>query len=223
MLITSPMLNTESAVPISVVYVSSNSSSTDATSYTFTSQSIGTASATRIVVVAVYCRSTSAGSNISSVTIGGNAMTSRVSVGNSNTSGGQSRVALFTYPLTTGTTATIVVNYSTTSARCGIAVYNLFDATSETPVVTNTSNGSATLTLSSNTVSGDVGIGAGNSSTTGPTFSWTGLTEDSDFTVETNTLSTASFTFASTESPRTITATTGGAANDVCGVFAMWS
>ena len=223
MLITSPMLNTESAVPISVVYVSSNSSSTDATSYTFTSQSIGTASATRIVVVAVYCRATTAGSNISSVTIGGNTMTQQVTKGNSDTSGGQSRVALYTYPLTTGTTATIVVNYSATCARCGIAVYNLFDATSETPVVTNTSNGSATLTLSSNTLSGDVGIAAGNSTTTGPTFAWTGLTENSDFTVETNAMSTASLLFSSNESPRTITATTGGAANDVCGVFAMWS
>lgn len=126
-----------SSTPASVSFCTSAVSSTNASSYTFSSQSIGTAATGRRVVVGV---SGSRGGTIgvSSVTVGGNSATQLCTV--EGTGGGANqRTALYIITVNTGTTADIVVTFDATASRAGIGVWAVYDLQSSTPVATATS------------------------------------------------------------------------------------
>jgi len=114
-------------------------------SYTFTSANLGTATSDRVILV---CPFGSSGSNhsINSVTLGGNAMTSVVSV-----SGVQQPTGIYRISVPSGTTANIVVSFSITTTRCGIAMYSLTGY----GTVTNYDTASNSTTAASNTVTID--------------------------------------------------------------------
>lgn len=168
------------------------------TAHTFTNLNIGAADPTRFVVIGVAMRT---GGAISSLTIGGNAATALV------TSGGNAIGSHF-YGLSvsTGTTATVVVNHGTNST-CLVSSYSLYNLASTTPVSTALSSNVTPADLSSNTVVDSIVLGLvhqGNSTST--TFTWTGLTERWD---EAGAGAASSWTGAdaqmtTAETPRTI-------------------
>lgn len=169
------------AKPVVLTYIGSNSSATDASGYSFASQGIGTAASDRLVIVAACSRATV---NIActGITIGGTAATLNV-----NLPTGLGSAAIGSLLVPAGTTATIGVNYSTTTRRCGIAVYTLTDYLSATPTDTAapaqiTSGTSITSNL--DVKGGGVGlILAGNGVPQGMTWSG-GATENLDAAVE---------------------------------------
>lgn len=148
----------------------------DGALFTFTSRSIGIASSSRYVVVGVYT-ATTAGANISGVTIGG---VNAPLITGTNTSTTNTRVAFYGLLVPAGTTATIEVTTSATSANCGIGIWSLYNLQSTTPVDADV----GTTSVTSTTSTGGVAIGFGGNASAVATTTWGGLTEDFDTTVE---------------------------------------
>ena len=156
--------------------------------YSFTGISIGTATSTRQVVVAVGSR-TAVGTPV--IDIGGVTATIHAS----DTSPDQVWIA--SANVTTGTTATIDVTFSGAATRCGIGVWAVDNATytGQSAVGANGSNFSVTTAV------GDVVIAAAyEHGTTGSTATWTGATERYDQTVETDMTQSGADTIATTTS-----------------------
>lgn len=167
----------------SVAFQASTMDAVARTTYTFASQNIGPASATRYVVAAVSIVS-SVARTISSVTIGGVAAT-LVPNGQAVTQSFIYRTAFYIAAVPTGTTASIVV---TASGGCDAGmlsgVWALYDLNSATPV---DSDGDTTFTSpfsvpSVNTSADGILLAAAmylrNSGTSA--FGWTNATERSD-------------------------------------------
>lgn len=153
-----------------------------ATTATFTSAAIGTADTNRTVFVVV--RQSNGGTYAlqpTGVTIGGNAATSLLGTGASGAS-----VSIWAYKLTTGTTANIVVTWTSGGTlSTSISVYRAVNVTTLAANASSTyiTNKTATLNVTS-TASGFV-IGAGSDdNSTGAT--WSGLTIDYNGTNGTN-------------------------------------
>lgn len=179
------------------------------TTYTFSSQSIGTAAANRYVVVGITAYTLSSSTSISSVTIGGVSATQLAQA----YSGGvnEDLSALYIAAVPTGTTADVVITFSTAPYRCGIGVYRVIDLLSSTPTNTYTASSTSNpLSVSADISAGGVAIavaGMVNSGAAG-TYTWAGLTERYDATVGfAATHSGASADFASAQTGLTISST----------------
>lgn len=131
-------------VPFSIAYVGSATNVVAASSFTFTSQNIGTAGATRLVVVAVAYLNT--GVTITGMTIGGSAA-AQVSGAASTTNVGGDCSDIWVLAVPAGTTATIAVTMSATAGRCAIQVFNVFGTGSSASTGANNSNASAATSL----------------------------------------------------------------------------
>lgn len=169
-----------SATPASISYQTSAVNSANLSTYTFTSQAIGTASATRVVIVGVFC--SSGGSPvISTVTVGG------ISATSANTLASSLRtVGVYTAPVPTGTTANIVVTMTGTVDNCGISVWRADNLLSTTPVdsqqiavVSTTVTYPALATSASGIAVWVVGTNLAAS-----TYTWANATERYDQTIE---------------------------------------
>lgn len=166
-----PILSVTGKPPATVVYTSQFGNVTASSTQTFSGMSIGTADGTRYIFVAV-----SIGTVVSSVTVAGVATTLVSSASALN------KLYVTNAPITTGTTATIVVNQSSSSAQL-IFVLAGYYMTSTTPFATSGANGginaSGTLSIPLNTPSnGFVIMGSiiyGSSGTT--TASLSGVTQ----------------------------------------------
>jgi hypothetical protein len=164
-------------------------SASDASSYTFSSASIGAASFDRIVIVGV---SVQAGSivTISSLSIGGNNAAVQANV--DAASGGQSNIgAIYSLLVPSGTTADIVVTLSAGAVRCAIAVWattGLRTATASATATNSATSSQSSLGASLDILGGGVGIGyvccTINGGGTMGDITWTNLTEDVDETFE---------------------------------------
>ena len=129
-----------SAPTPSLSFITSAGSSTDATSYTFSSVSLGSASSGRLLIVAVGSNG-SAGASVSSLTIDGNATTL------TQGAAGASTVAFAVLQNDNLTSADIVVNHSATrSAGCGIAVYAITNPISTSVLDSDLLAGTGTAT-----------------------------------------------------------------------------
>lgn len=193
-----------------LTYVTSASATNDASAYTFSGTSIGTASADRVVVVVIGSRANAARS-LSSVTVGGNAATA---IATANATGGGAEIAaIYAIAVAAGTTADIGVTFSSTMLRCGIGVYTLTGTGSVTTAygtATVTSNGTNPTDSTIDCPAGGsiLAVNFSNSGATSTT-TWTGLTERFDIQPETvsNGVSSASDDFAAAQTNLTITAT----------------
>jgi len=198
------MAGTAPIVPVEISFIGNHKEGPTATySKTFTSKSIGAASADRIVVIAV----TSFGANAqpSTVTIAGNSMTMRVQT-NSN----QRQVEIYTYPLTTGTTATFVVNVTPTNTNwVHLGIWRMLYA-SEVPTYTESDlTGTTALNWSAEVPAGGVVVGAAYGTATNPTNkTWTELTErwEDGITGNNNEWTGADKSYATSQSGLAITA-----------------
>jgi hypothetical protein len=197
------------AVPASRTFIASAADPADLTTYTFTSVSIGDAALTRRVIVGIIARDPASNTalSISSVTIGGIAAAQIYEVQNSVSSGSRNVMAFYAATVPTGTTATIVVTLSRAAQRMGIAVWRAMNLRSVTAFATASSSDLATQTLSLNVPTNGVALGL-SFGDNNPTISWSGLTEDTQFVVETNLeLSAASTSVGAAQSPLSIVAT----------------
>lgn len=111
--------------PKVLAYQTSAVDPSDLTTYTFSAQAIGTAAADRRVHVGVGATQNSP--TISSVVIGGVTATQNIAT----TLGTASTVGIFTANVPTGTTADVVVTFTGSTNRCGIAVWTSTGLTSD--------------------------------------------------------------------------------------------
>lgn len=197
-----------------VTYIGASQNTLNQTSYTFTSTSIGTASADRIVVVGIGSVAVSAG-NVSSVTINGTNATI-----NTQISSGETCIA--SLPVASGGTATIAVNYTAGRGNCTMYVWTIKKAKS----VASKSADSQSSTTSNPSITldgqdGAVGCAVTFVNTAGTSsFTWSGLTENADQTAETRRVSAASGSLNA--SSNTVTATNSLTNADVKLSGASW-
>jgi hypothetical protein len=166
--------------PFSITEVSTNSSTTVTSSYTFTPQNIGTADPTRLVGVAITAEA-GTGIPVISVTIGG-ISAAQVSGAAAQASSGPA-TDFWWLAVPTGITAAIVVTWSTTITRMAIVVYSIVGTGAAVSTGANTSSASAvsTLTQSAAIPSGGGAIGILNvHSATAGTMTPTNLTADTN-------------------------------------------
>lgn len=159
-----------------LTYQTSTSDSTNASSYTFTAQAIGTAAADRYVIVGAAGSNTA--SEPSSVTVGGVSATKAV-----GTAGGNHSAGLWVALVTSGSTADIVVTWPGSIDRCAIGVWSATGLSSVTPSNTATSNaspGSCTVT----TLADGFAIAYSHLGYGTVTWSGTGVTQDFNTSIE---------------------------------------
>ncbi len=150
------------------------------TSWTFTGTSIGTASADRLVIVAVAYINTAATS--ATCTIAGGSATEITGCAIRSTGGGSTEIQfkMFRRVVASGTTATIVVNTGTATG-CFIGVWSAYDLRSTTEVDTSRDEAAGTsVVLDLNVSAGGVACGY---AVVPNAVTWTGLTEDFDTVV----------------------------------------
>lgn len=205
---------------------------TDTGTYTFSSTSLGLGAANRAIAVIVYARDSGATATLSSVTCGGNSMSSVVAGRAAGTNVNFASIYIIdagTGSALDGTTsASIVVTFSESILRCAIDVIRLTNISGTTAYDTD----SVTATSgSSQTRSPDVpanGIclaGWSFVSSSGSTVAWTNIAEISDRNYESNTIASGAMQhFASAQTPLAITATrSGGTLTEQALVVASWS
>lgn len=202
-------------VTATFAYAQSASSTSDLTTYTFSSQNLGAAASDRYVIVGIHSRDSGAHA-FTGVTVQG--ITATYVVQASNNASGGSLTGLYIVAVPTGTTGDVVVTLDNAAVGCGISLWRATGLASATPVDSDSSTASnPTATINTEDgfaigVANDVGL---------DTFSWTNLTEDYDAQIEGNsTFSSASAT--TTAGSLAITATPSSSGNAV-GVFATWA
>lgn len=160
---------------VSLKYIGSALTNTSSSSPSFSSQSIGTASSDRVILVAINGFASSA-QTISSVTIGGVAATLIVS--KENTSTFSTISAIYGLLVTSGTAATIAVNFGQSSPRTAISVYSLTGTggvVTAHNTTTNGANSTGPLSVNVTTLQGQVlGVASGNISSGTASVSWSG-------------------------------------------------
>jgi hypothetical protein len=211
--------------PFSIANTAFVSDTSSQTSYTFNTTAIGSADASRLVVIAAASRQAGSVGAASGVTVNGNAATlvvSGASTGTTNT------VDIYQYALATGTTANIVITYPSAMARCGAGIYSVLGSNGVAPsggaVATSLNNsGSSSVPISGSVTvpSGGGSIILGVISGTPISFTETNYTEDYDNAVATFQVTTGRDTGTSGSRTYTITQSTIG--NQPCGAFAAWS
>jgi hypothetical protein len=179
-------------------YVTRAESTSNLTTYTFSSQSLGAEHANRKIIVACSGRRATAQGEVSTVTVGGVSATLAVTRVSAN-----DVVALFCASVPTGTTGDVVVTYATDQTESAIAIYRATNIST-----TKTSSGSevnedplsATIaSIPANSIL--VGVAMVNTSATA---TWTGATEDYDDTTEAASVFGASTTISNAQTNYTL-------------------
>lgn len=157
------------------------------TSFTFNSVNIGQPGGSRVVVVLIYAQRGLSDGGVSSVTIAGVTASSARAQGTADTLGISIYYARVPSEATTGS---ISISFGAGKNNCTIGVYSLYNLSSATPSGTGSDTGGGTLSL-------DFGAGGGIAiaavgSNDNITTTWSGLTENYDFTVESGLRSGAS-------------------------------
>lgn len=206
-------------MPASRTFLQGASSATDASSYTFSSQSLGAADADRRIFVCVGSRKTGGATSISSVTVGG--ISASIEVEEQNTGTNTCIAAVVVASVPTGTTGDVVVTFADTMLRCGISMYRVLGVDGAAPfqALNSTADpGTANLDIPAD------GFAISVDSVVCLSVAWTNLTEDTELNIESNfRLSTASDEFASQQTDRTITTTRTGTVIEPISLYASWS
>lgn len=159
-------------------------STTNDTSYTFSSLAIGTASKTRTVIIALAMRK--AGTTVPTITmtIGGIASNLADGFVADTGDGNYQCTGFYSAIVPTGTTATVVVSTNATWVRCGVSVFTSPDEVSAIDQQGAAGLGaSASISMSRSGNGFVLGVVMGGNGT----FTWTGLTERYDAVIESAT------------------------------------
>jgi hypothetical protein len=171
-----PIFSPVAATPATISYIGTASDAGNATTYTFSSQAIGTAGANRQVVVCTAATGTTAGTMTdSSVTVGGTALTQIVSLIPLGTDG--YRMAMWAGTVAVGTSVSIVVTWSKTGRECAILTWALYDATVGADATATSTADPPSTTIAIPTNGGAIGcmLNQNSASTV-----WTNMTENVD-------------------------------------------
>lgn len=183
-----------SSTPAEIDYITKTGSTTDLTTYTFSSQPLGDADSNRIIIVCATSRSSNGTARtLNSASIGGVSATINTQTtysGNTN--------AIFSALVPTGTTGDIVLTWSSTLGNCDITVYKSNSLASTTAYDTLTASNADPLTGTIDIPAGGVCVGIAKSDITGTSAVWTNLNEDYDGSdTATNSMTSASMNFVS--------------------------
>jgi hypothetical protein len=212
-------------MPVTISYLQTAVSTTDASTYTFSAQSFGTAASDRYIAIAAGGRIGASSLTISSVTIGGVSATivkQQSSTGTSSGGTGTTCVGIAIAAVPSGATGDVVVNFSATSLRCVCSMWRLANLASATANDSQSSTASPSTAGVAIPLDGAaIGMVAGGQNAS-PTVSWTNLTEQYDALTEAFCVSSASDLLTTAET-RTITGTFSAAIFEPVGVFASWA
>lgn len=165
-------------LPVFTYVASSLSTTPNTTSKTFSGFNIGTPSGGRYIVVMVDIYANQNGTSLSSVTVGGQSTTAVVSAVN-----GRNIVAICITdaPVSSGTTADIVITTSNNMYEVGCATYMAENISSTTPTDTGFSTASSgtfnATVLADGAVIGNAG-NRGYSGSVGYPITWTNITSN---------------------------------------------
>lgn len=206
-------------------FLQATSSTTNAATYTFSSQNLGTADSARKIIVAVEARINSSTPTFDSATIGG--VSASIAKSAFRTNGTTSSIcALIVADVPTGTTGDVVVNYSASCDRCAIQMYRAVGVDSSTPTDTAEATTGDDPTTSIDVPAGGFAIACAIMNNTGSSqITWTGLTEDHESAPESSSVvGSASDEFASAQTAMTVTTTwsTGSSINLPLLIAAAW-
>lgn len=198
-----------------ITYVNNYTNTSALTTYTFNTS--GTFVAGLYVVGVIAENANTAGRTLSSMTFGGNSMTSIINTASGTGNSGSLIGAIFAYRQTTDVSApSIVATFSAGMSRANIGVWRINNNVSDTVFDTATSSISGTATNRTNTVNAlkfnAVGVSIlanGNNTTT----SWTNATERYE-AFSTGTGGSGADFQAVAEGDRTITATATSTSTD---------
>lgn len=185
--------------PATVTYTDSSASNTDLTTYTFSSLSIGEASTSRHVIVAVLA--SNAAATVSTLTVGG---VSASLAKRATATNGIAEIWIVAVP--TGATGNVVVTFNAGNNRASVGVwaaYNLLSATATDSDESNADPGVISIDVQAGGI-----LVAGVYSVSGTvSYTWTNITERFDIVVETTRrASGASLDFAAAQTGLSITA-----------------
>ena len=177
-----------------------------ASSYTFSSQSIGTADDSRIVVVAVTVGFNGSVSTVTGVTVGGTSAAQQAAA----TEGASEnfRAEVWSVAVASGTSADVVVSLSSATGNnrgCGISVYRMIgdvQAGAEATGTDDRSSGTLSTTVSAKEDGFIVGAAVQFYS---DACSWTGLTEAAD-AVTANVTHSSAYVAPGSDSTLTVSA-----------------
>lgn len=199
-------------------YLQGAESSSDLTTYTFSTQNLGVADSARYIIVGIMARAIGGSTTVSSVTVGG--ISATLVVEHFNSSSNSDYAGLWIAAVPTGTTGDVVVTFSAGQLRAHIDLWRAVNISSATATDTDKSTASPP-SVALDIPAGGFAIGCGCSGAGGSSCTWTGLTENNDRITESLNGSVASDVFASAQTGLTITATFSSAVAPVS-VFAAW-
>lgn len=187
-------------------YIGGTGSAADSNTYTFSTFAIGPALAGRKIAVAVSGRESGGGGvTLDSATIGGVSATINVQVTNS---GNLQAIIIASVP--TGTTADIVVNFSSTMGNADIDVYYVTGVGSNTATDTGTSTANVG-TYDLDVVAGGIAIAMMKNDNGSHTATWAGVGESyDDADAATNDISGGCRSFLATQTNLTVSCTWSG-------------
>lgn len=204
----------------SITFLQANELTTDLTTYTFSSQNLGTAAANRYIIIGATGVHNAA-RTLNSVTVGGVSATQIQNIALSN----PRIAAIFVAAVPTGTTGDIVLTFSSGMSRVAYGAWALY---TDTPATTAFDSANDTTYSSGLSISLDVPVGGyavgvlvngAASGTHGTT--WTNLSEQYDTTSSETSLQGYSGAHAAyTSSPLSISATTSNGSDGNTGMVA---
>lgn len=175
------------ASPRVATYRDSSGTNATNTTFSFSGLAIGPAYPDRRVLVPISARGNTTIGVINSVTVGG--IAAPVIAQFNNISGGNISISAFAIAdVPTGVTATVVVTFSTSKLRCGVAVYDISGIGVDTPLDTQSATFGTPPNI--NVIEGSCVIGMGFSAAN-TSYTWASITEDYDIAFS-NTFSGAS-------------------------------
>ena len=176
------------------------SAAPNATTFTFSGVALGTAATDRHIVIAALTATASA-ADANTVTVAGESASLVVRA----SGGDNSRAELWIVALPSGTTGDVVITWSTAKDRCGYAAWAMYGANASAH--DTATDGDTTPSFTIDVPAGGYLIAAatqtGSSST--PTATWTGVTENFDENMLPRTTQTGgSIALADADSGRTV-------------------
>ena len=176
------MMTQPSSADMSLSFLQSNSDAAGGTSWTFSSESLGAASADRSILVCFGSRKVGTASYaVSSVTVGGVSATEIISAVASSTN--STIASIWRADVPTGTTGDVVVTVDTSSIRAAIALYRCTGITSSSANATDTDIVVGVSNMSTAATAGGFAVACGMTGVSPATHTWLGFTEDCDFQV----------------------------------------
>lgn len=161
--------------PVNISYLGELHTTTDDTSFTESSQSLGAAQWDRIIVVATAMSSSTNNSTVTGVTIGGNAATKIAECAAGTNS---CHTAFWALLVPAGTSADIVASCSATASRFFMGYWRMTGTRGNTTVAASSNDDAGTALATSVSCLANGGVIGITETFTGGLTSETGITED---------------------------------------------